>query len=202
MWIPAISTGRTENSASCATPDESYHGVTYTREFRQGCLYHQGAGAADARLRHVPLRAGRIPAEPGAGDAGRCGWSATAATRNRWPHFLASQPQGGVCQLSRPGRQTKYHAAGTKIPARRAAAGVISFSIQGRPGGGGQVHGQPAAGQQRGACGRHLHLRAASGQQHRTASSPTSQLVAAGITPGLDPPVRGAASTSTTFWTI
>ena len=93
--------GKRQIPASCATPDESYHGVTYTKAFRQGCLHHQGAGAADARFRHVPRRAGCVSAEPWAWRRWPCAWSATAATRNRPLPFLARQPRGGVCQLSR-----------------------------------------------------------------------------------------------------
>ena len=172
------------------TPDESYHGVTYTRDFGRAAYITKARvqlmrdfgmypSAQDAFLLNLGLETLAVRMER------YCRNAEQAAA------FLARQPE--VEFVNYPALSgSPYAAAAKKIPARRVQRGDLVLHSR-RARGGRQVHGQPVPGQQGGACSRHLHLRAASGQQH---PPPAHRRTACGRGhhAGAYPPVRGAGA--------
>ena len=131
-------------------PDESYHGITYTKQF--------GKAAYITKARVQLMR--DFLDQSGPGDAGSSDGT-PLPQRGKSGAVPGRAAAGGVCQLSHSGRR-QIPCGGAEISAEWLL-GRDFFLTERRPGSGGEVDGQPAAGQQRGACGRHLHLRSASG---------------------------------------
>ena len=86
------------------TPDESYHGVTYTERFGLRRLYHQGHRPAHAGPGLHPIPPELLPAEHRSGDPSPAHGQALRQ-RPGGGGVPGEAPQGGVGQLRRPAGQ-------------------------------------------------------------------------------------------------
>ena len=164
------------------TPDESYHGVTYTKQF--------GRAAYITKARVQLMRDfGMYPAAHTAFllDLGL----QTLAVRmerhcrnaEKAAQYLAARPEVEFVNYpTLPG--SPYLGAGGKISAAGMRGRHFIFH-EGRARGCREIYGQLGNGEQCGACGGYLHLCAAPGLLHAPPAHRRIELAAAGITPGL-----------------
>ena len=128
------------------TPDESYHGVTYTERFGLGGAYITKATVQLMRdLGSIPSPHNCFLLNVGL---------ETLPLRMK-KHCENAQAVGGVC---RPARRQILRAR-QKVPAQRHLRRG-GLRCKGRPGRGGEVHGRAEAGLYRHPCGRRQDLRA------------------------------------------
>ena len=110
-------------------PDQSYHGVAVYPRFWSGCLYHQGARAADARPGLLPFCAGCLFAQSWAGNAAPADGAPLSECRSGRSLFCSQH--GKVESVNYPTlAENPYHQLAQKyLP--NGCSGVISFSLTG-----------------------------------------------------------------------
>lgn len=179
------------------TPDESYHGVTYTRDFGRAAYITKARvqlmrdfgmypSAQDAFLLNLGLETLAVRMERYCRNAeqGRC--------------LPGKAAGGGVCQLSRAVRQPLCRSR-KKIPARRVQRGDLVLHSR-RARGGRQVHGQPVL------ANKVVHVADICTCVLHPASSTHRQLTDERLWPRASRRGLSACpwgwSTSTIFWTI
>ena len=190
LWTAATSTGTMASSPMLTEPDESYHGIIYTKQFGKAAYITKCAHPSDAGHR----RSGRLRMNAFLLNLGL----ETLALRMerhcsnalKVAKYLESGSPGSLGELSGPEEQPiamiwrkKYMPHGT--------CGVVSFGVKGGREAAAKFMDEPEAGLHCHPCGRSAHLRAPSRQHH----PPSDERRAAGrrraCRAGSDPSVRG-----------
>ena len=123
------------------TPDESYHGVTYTERFGLRGLHHPGHRPAHAGLRRHPAPMNAYLLNVGL-ETCPCAWARHCENALAVARFLKDSPKVS-CALPRPGATPTT--SGREAPAERhLRRGVLRR--EGRPGSGLPAYGRPGVG--------------------------------------------------------